>query len=78
MKIDISKLEPGDKLKYHYGKGNKNNCTVEFRGLIDGHFAVLREWKGFKGFYYFGVTNLRIHINVFKDHLTLIKKSNTE
>jgi hypothetical protein len=74
--IQLDQLEPGDKLRHFYGKGLKANRTIEFRGLIDGHFAVLRRWHGFAGWYYWGEIYFDIYLRVNRDVLTLVKRKN--
>jgi len=44
IKMDLSNLQVGDKLRYFYNEGNRNNCLKHVRGYVDEHL-ILRSWS---------------------------------
>lgn len=38
-------IEPGRAYRLNLGEDNPNNCKFHVRAIVDGKFAVVREWQ---------------------------------
>lgn len=47
-----SKLQPGNKIKIFYNKGNHNNHIRHIRAIIDDEYIVYKRWSNRKGWRY--------------------------
>ena len=69
--MDLSNLQVGDKLRYFYREGNRNNCLKHVRGYVDGHL-ILRHWSKYQQTWKYEVEPIWL-IEISEEYITVEK-----
>jgi len=69
-------LQPGNKVRRFYNKGNPNNCVMHIRTIVDDEWIVYRVWwKGKQTWHYVINHRYRFELNYEKGRLSYAGRS---